>query len=48
VIPAAHSELRELLQVTQKEDQVLGDQTSSTGRTTFQHYFYKAQFKKYV
>jgi len=44
VIPAAHPGLRELPQVTQKEDQELGGQTSSTGRTTFQHYFYKAQF----
>jgi len=44
VIPAAHPGLTEFPQVTQKEDQELGGQTSSTGRTTFQHYFYKAQF----
>lgn len=44
VIPAAHPGLREFPQVTQKEDQELDGQTSSTGRTTFQHYFYKAQF----
>jgi hypothetical protein len=39
VIPTAPSGSREFPQVIQKGDQELGAQTSSTGRTIFQHYF---------
>lgn len=48
VIPTAPCKLTKLLQARQKEDQELCTQTSSTGRTTFQHYLKEYEFQAYI